>query len=60
MGREHGSAEPGSRFRITVEELEKGVHIPPEKQVTTSAQDRVPAGTDAERQRLDVRLAGGA
>ena len=60
MGKEDASAGRESRFRITLDELEEGVHVPSEKQVTTSAQDRAPVGTQAEREQLDRRLAGGA
>ena len=60
MGTEDTPAELQTRFRITLDELEEGVHVPSEKQVTTSAQDRVPVGTQAEREQLDRRLAGGA
>ena len=47
-----------NRFRMTLDELEKSAHVPADKLVTTSPDDRDIAQTDAERQILDVRWAG--
>ena len=47
-----------NRFRMTLDELEKSAHVPADKLVTTAADDREIAQTDAERQILDVRWGG--
>jgi hypothetical protein len=48
-----------NRFRMTLDELEKSAHVPPDKLVTAAADDREIAQTDAERQVRDTLWAGG-
>lgn len=49
-----------NRYRITLEQLEQGVHIPADELVTSRPGDRPPASTHEDEARRQLRLAGGA
>jgi hypothetical protein len=45
---------------MTLDQLEQGVHIPAEQQVSSQPADRPPASTYEDETQRQLRLAGGA
>lgn len=57
---EPGEVRDANRYRITLEQLESGVHIPTEQQVGSHPADRPPASTYEDEAQRQLGLAGGA
>lgn len=50
-----------NRYKITLEQLERSVHVPVEDQIIEQSSDSVAAGgSDWDDERRQLRLAGGA
>jgi hypothetical protein len=47
------------RFRVTLDELEQGIHVPAHQQVTSQPTERPPASSDEDDLHRQLRLAGG-
>lgn len=57
---EPDEAREANRYRITLEQLEQGAHVPEDQQVSSQPVERPPASTYEDETQRQLRLAGGA